>query len=54
MILGDKIIEIIAYPSEKGGYNFKVALGLTLNIIAYPSEKGGYNFKDHMSNPQAL
>ena len=35
---------IIAYPSEKGGYNAFTNSILSLTIIAYPSEKGGYNF----------
>ena len=32
--------KIIAYPSEKGGYNTKNQTPTVLIIIAYPSEKG--------------
>ena len=34
---------IIAYPSEKGGYNYIPRSIVPSFIIAYPSEKGGYN-----------
>ena len=34
---------IIAYPSEKGGYNCIAWGEFDAWIIAYPSEKGGYN-----------
>ena len=34
---------IIAYPSEKGGYNGAEVDKAIGKIIAYPSEKGGYN-----------
>lgn len=34
---------IIAYPSEKGGYNAHKEDAIKEIIIAYPSEKGGYN-----------
>jgi len=34
---------IIAYPSEKGGYNLFTIHITFARIIAYPSEKGGYN-----------
>ena len=34
---------IIAYPSEKGGYNTTEGGVAGDPIIAYPSEKGGYN-----------
>ena len=34
---------IIAHPSEKGGYNEDIVFNVPAAIIAHPSEKGGYN-----------
>ena len=35
--------ESIAYPSEKGGYNWRCSNLFNTFSIAYPSEKGSYN-----------